>query len=350
MIASAQHGQRIQTACLLILAAVAITAVLYFFQPVVVPFVLAVFFTYCLTPVVDAQMRWLRLPRAVAILTTIVLGFLALFLLGALIAAAVSQLAERADEYQAQIGQLLRAAAASLPLERFGVSTEDLRESLLAIPGEAAASFLAAIVSGMMSILTNGMLVLVFVVFMLMGRKASGARANSTLGEIESRTKRYIVAMVLISGILGVLVGATLALLGVRFSLMFGFLAFLLNFIPNIGPVVATILPVPVVLLSPELSGAAKVLAIAIPGAIQFVIGNYFQPKIMGRSLDLHPVAILMSLIFFGLIWGIIGMFLAAPITAVLKILLEKLDHTRPIAHLLAGRLDAMHAETDKPD
>jgi len=63
----------------------------------------------------------------------------------------------------------------------------------------------------------------------------------------------------------------------------------------------------------------------------------------------LHPVAVLMALIFFGLIWGIIGMFLATPITAVLRILLEKLDYTRPVAHLLPGRLDAIHVGTTKP-
>ena len=66
----------------------------------------------------------------------------------------------------------------------------------------------------------------------------------------------------------------------------------------------------------------------------------------MGRSLDLHPIVILMSLIFFGIIWGIIGMFLATPITAVIKIIFEKIEITKPVAELLAGRLSALMAET----
>ncbi len=82
------------------------------------------------------------------------------------------------------------------------------------------------------------------------------------------------------------------------------------------------------------------ILAIAIPGAIQFGIGSLLEPKVMGRSLDLHPVVVLLGLIFFGMIWGIVGMILATPIVAVTKIILERIDETAPVAELLAGRMD----------
>jgi AI-2 transport protein TqsA len=134
-----------------------------------------------------------------------------------------------------------------------------------------------------------------------------------------------------------------LALLNVEYAFLFGFLAFLLNFIPNIGSIIATLLPVPVVLLSPELSVTAKVLALALPAVFQFLLGNVVQPKIQGSMLELHPVAVLMALIFFGMIWGISGAFLAAPITAVIKIILERIPETRPMADLLAGNLDALN-------
>ena len=79
-------------------------------------------------------------------------------------------------------------------------------------------------------------------------------------------------------------------------------------------------------------------LAIAVPAAIQAVMGNLVEPRMMGDSLDLHPVTILMSLIFWGMLWGVVGMLLATPITAVLKIFLERFEGTRPLANLLAGR------------
>ena len=80
-------------------------------------------------------------------------------------------------------------------------------------------------------------------------------------------------------------------------------------------------------------------LAIILPGTVQMVVGNVIEPKLLGDSLELHPITVLLSLIFWGIIWGIPGMLLAAPITAVLKILLENIEITKPVATLLEGKL-----------
>ena len=130
----------------------------------------------------------------------------------------------------------------------------------------------------------------------------------------------------------------TLELLGIELALAFGFFAFLLNFIPTLGSVISTVLPVPIVLMNPEISVTVAVLAIVVPGTIHFVIGNVVEPLVMGDSLELHPVTVLLSLMIWGTIWGIVGMLLATPITAVLKILSDQTDATRPLARLLAGR------------
>jgi AI-2 transport protein TqsA len=94
--------------------------------------------------------------------------------------------------------------------------------------------------------------------------------------------------------------------------------------------------------MSPGVSFATAVAAIALPGAVQFGIGNVLEPRMMGRSLDLHPVTILLTLMFWGALWGIVGMLLAVPITAIAKLLCEKGELTRPVAELMAGRLDAL--------
>jgi 4-hydroxybenzoate polyprenyltransferase len=130
-----------------------------------------------------------------------------------------------------------------------------------------------------------------------------------------------------------------------RQALVFGLFTFLLNFIPSVGSIVATLLPLPVVLMSPAISGTTAVLAIVVPGVIQFGIGSVLEPKLMGSSLDLHPVVILVALIFWGMLWGIPGMFLATPITAVARILLEKIEMTRPVGELLAGRIGGLGGE-----
>jgi AI-2 transport protein TqsA len=125
-------------------------------------------------------------------------------------------------------------------------------------------------------------------------------------------------------------------------AIVFALLAFLLNFIPNIGPIIASLLPLPLIILSPELSVFSMVMVILLTTGVQFVSGNVVEPKIMGDSFELHPVAVLLTLMLWGMIWGIIGMILATPVTAAIKILLERFERTRPIAEVLAGRFDAV--------
>jgi AI-2 transport protein TqsA len=104
----------------------------------------------------------------------------------------------------------------------------------------------------------------------------------------------------------------------------------LLNFIPNIGPIIACLLPLPLIVLSPDLSLTAMITVIVFSSLIQFVSGNVVEPKIMGDSFELHPVAILLTLMIWGMLWGIIGMILATPVTAAMKILFDRFERTRP--------------------
>jgi AI-2 transport protein TqsA len=203
------------------------------------------------------------------------------------------------------------------------------------------------------AVASNGMLVAVFVLFLLVARHGGERLADhppppALLGEIEARVQRFVRLMILFSFVTGSMVWLVLSALGVDFAGFFGLLAFLLNFIPTLGSIVATLLPIPLILLSPELSVTEKVLAIVLPATIQVCIG-ILQPRAQGHSLDLHPVTVLLTLIFFGMIWGLVGAFLALPITAVIKIVLERIPATQPFAALLAGDLGAVMREVD-PD
>jgi AI-2 transport protein TqsA len=341
----ANYEQRIQTVCLLILTALGITAALYFFASVLIPFVLAIFLTLCLAPVIDVQMKLLRIPRRTAILTTVAIGC-ALLILGAfLVTKAANQILESKDDYEKQFRQVLIQTRGLLPPEWYtdpNDSSPDPSEPLIRVPGNTIRKVLTDMASSIMGIISNGLLVVIFMIFMVAGKGTYKATPGSLWWEVESRIKRYVLTMILTSGITGVLVGFVLEALNVKFGWMFGFLAFMLNFIPNIGSIIATILPLPVALIDPELGMISKILVLVIPGVIQFTIGNLIQPKMMGESLDLHPVVVLLSLIFFGTIWGIIGMFLAVPITAVVKIFLQRFGYTRAIADLISGKTDML--------
>ncbi|MHC4587030.1 MAG: AI-2E family transporter [Planctomycetota bacterium] len=346
---SENYEQRIQTGCLLILTALGIAAALYAFSSVMIPFVMAIFLTLCLIPAIDFQMKWLRIPRRTAILSTVLIGCAILVLAALLVTAAANQILNSKDDYEKQFTQLLVKSRGIVPPEWYlsdpndpNALSDDPSEPLIRIPANTIRKVLTDTASSIMGLISNGLLVLIFMIFMVSGKGAYKAPIGSLWWEVETRIKRYVFTMMFTSGFTGLLVGLILEILGVKFGWMFGFLAFMLNFIPNIGSVIATLLPLPVALIDPQLGIVSKVLVLVIPGSIQFVIGNILQPKMMGESLDLHPVVVLLSLIFFGTIWGIIGMFLAVPITAVLKIFLQRFGYTRAIADLIAGKTDML--------
>jgi AI-2 transport protein TqsA len=192
-----------------------------------------------------------------------------------------------------------------------------------------------------LSLLSWGLMVMLFVIFLMIGRNVREGPQKGVMGQIETRVKRYISTKVLVSGATGLLVFLILAMLGVPYAISFGAFAFLLNFIPTIGSVISTLLPLPVLLLTPGITWVTAVLAIAIPGIIQLGMGNAVEPKMMGKSLGLHPITVLLALIFWGMIWGFDGMILAVPITAVVKIILEKIEITSSVARLMAGELSS---------
>jgi AI-2 transport protein TqsA len=340
-----QLETRIQTVCLLILATIATASALYWLAPIMIPFVLAVFLAFGLMPFIQLQMRYLRVPRAVAVIATLLLGFVILNAVTTLISTSLAQLAAKSDIYQEQFTLLVERASSALPLEQFGVDPESFANPLSAIPTKTVGGMLVQVMSTLLNVVSKGFLVLVFLFFLLIGSEGAGRSAGGVWDEIRGKIQRYIVTKTIISGATGITVGTVLAVLGIDLAMVFGFFAFLLNFIPSIGSGIATLLPLPVVLFSPDVTATTAVLAIALPALIQVVIGNFIDPRVMGESLDLHPVTILLALIFWGMIWGLVGMLLAVPLIAILKMLFERLELTAPIAHLLAGRLGAIQPD-----
>ncbi len=335
---------KVQTVCLVVLTAFAIGAGLYFLRTLLVPFTLAIFFALLLSPLLDLQVRKLRVPRPVALVITLLVGFAIISVLGGIVATSVARLASNAEEYQEKVETQLIEVAQRLPLERLGLDPDEDFDPLSFIPEGFTRDTLLRSTGAIAGALSQGLLVMLFVIFLLLGSTTRTKRREGVAGEIERSVKRYVVTKVIASAVTGTLVYFVLQLLGIPFAIAFGAFAFVLNFIPSVGSIVATFIPLPVILLTPDITVQRIILAIAIPGAIQFAIGSIIEPKILGDSLDLHPVVILLALIFWGMLWGPIGMLLAAPLTAVTKIALSKLDVTAPVADLLAGRLDAFES------
>jgi AI-2 transport protein TqsA len=267
---------------------------------------------------------------------TLLVAIAILVLVGFLITVSANRLAANAGTYQAQVRTLIDGFLERFPLEQYGVDPDEV----VRLPLQAISTVAVNIANAIVTLVSQGSVVLVFLGFLLVGGAARNEPLGGVWGEVESRIKRYIVFKFFLSAITGVLVGSILSVLGVELAMAFGLMAFLLNFIPSIGSIVATLLPLPVVLVMPEAGWGTVVLAIALPGAVQMTIGNVIEPNVMGGELDLHPITILLALMIWGALWGIVGMLLATPITAVMKMMFDRGELTRPIANLFAGRLD----------
>lgn len=331
--------KRIQTVCLMILTTAAISAGLYFLRQVMIPFVLAVFLTLTVSPVVRFFQTRCRIPRYLALGVVLICGIVFLGLVWWLVSASCSQLLGSIDSYQSSYQETLDKFCGYL-----GVSSQSVKSTVSSIFNSdnlKIGQIMVTLMKSVMDIVSRGALVLIFMMFMLVGGSAQSP-GGDIMGHVKSSVQRYLGTKLFTSVTTGLLVGLTLWIIGVDLAVVFGLLAFMLNFIPTIGSIIATILPLPLAVMSPEVSPAGVVLALAIPTCIQFTIGNIIEPKILGKTLDLHPVTILLALIFWGFLWGVIGMILATPITAVLKAVLSRWELTAGLAEVMAGNISGV--------
>ena len=337
-------NKNLQLICLMIIAAILTAAALFWLKPIMVPLVLAIMLSYVLAPIVDLLVNKIRIPKMIAIFFALALSFGVIFLTGIMISSSIGTLKERSAEYEQHIQTMYSKGLswANLELTKLndlGIHI-DLSEGTELLSKVPISSLMTSMTNTILDLLSNTFLILIFVIYLLEGREPS-KKSTELMGRIEGKIKRYLLIKLVLSIGTGFLVGVLLTILGIDLAMVFGILAFILNFIPNVGSLLAMILPLPMVFVDPDFSWTLLVLALALPGAVQMTIGNVIEPKLLGDSLELHPISVLLCLIFWGMLWGIPGMLLAAPMTAVLKIFLEGIEVTRPMALLLEGKLPA---------
>ena len=318
----------------MVLSAIASGAALFWLKPVLLPLALATVIHLSLTPIMDRLITLLRCPRlvAVGVVWTLAAGMVPLaFGIGAV---AVQSLTVKVQLYQDSLWRLLARVGHIFPLPTNILEADSLREVLAELP---LSDILVGTTNALLELTSNVVLVMIFLLFLLIGHRPGRTRPGTLRQVLKSRVRRYLLTKVAVSAATGVLVAIVLAVLRMDLWLVFGMAAFGLNFIPSIGSIFATFLPLPMALVNPNFSGTDVALVMLVPGSIQFTIGNVIEPKLMGDSLDLHPVTVLVALIFWGSLWGVVGMLLAAPATAVMKIVLEELEITAPLARIMAG-------------
>lgn len=310
---------------------------------IMVPFLLAAFFAIVLNPIVTFLMRrgW---RRGLAITVVITVIFIVILLLVAVLASSVSEFSDLYPQLRATMERKMTVVQHLASGIGIHVSTTTLVQRfdpnmLMSFATVALTQF-----SGMMS---NFVLLILTVVFMLfevhhLPYKMRNALTNpqiriAGLHRALKGVTHYLALKTLISLITGVAVWGSLFLLDIKFALLWGVVAFILNYIPNIGPIIAGIPPVLQALLLNTPYDAMLVAALFI--AIHMVFGNMLEPRVMGRGLGLSTLVVFLSLIFWGWLLGPVGMLLSVPLTSITKILMETTPGGSRLAIMLgAGR------------
>jgi AI-2 transport protein TqsA len=329
-------NEKFMNVCLMILAFVAIVTALIYAKNIFIPFVISIFIYFILSPLFKFFQFKGRLPKSISMIIVILIFLGISFSVVFFTANSIDSFFESTDEYQKKILSFIDWGDALIKNHNIDVGATTIKDYVKQLP---FFSMFKKFTGGMFSFIGNSFLIMIFVLFMFWGQKRSSF-SSSTLEEIKQKISRYVITKFFLSLLTGTIVTIILLSCNVDLAIMFGILTVLLNFIPNIGSIIATILPLPVVLIQFGFSWPFYIVLI-LSSVFQFTIGNILEPKIMGGGLDLHPITVLLFLMFWGLIWGIPGMFLAVPITSVIKIVLSKIDATKPVAELLAGRVKA---------
>ena len=316
----------------MILAFTAATWILIYTKSILMPFVIALFISMVSSTVAERlQQKW-KVPYTLGIMLSFVsfLGIVALAVL--FMTNSVETFVKGADTYSDRLNDaidwvLLRAQAHGINL-----NAEFVNETIDKLP---VFNMVKSVGGTVVSILTNFMLITLFVIFIAMGKAAE--EKPSLVGNIQKQISFYLIIKIFVSLLAAFCTWLVLAALKTELAMMLAVLTFVLNFIPNIGPFIATALPVPVLFLQYGIDWHIA-LALIILTSIHFIIGNILETKWLGKGMDLHPIIVLACLIFWALVWGIMGALLAVPLTAIIKIAFERNENTRPLANLLAGK------------
>ena len=342
------RNSNLPTVFLGIIAVFVMGVMLVQLKVVLLPFVVAILLSIIFKPII-LGLREKSVPMIIALFGVLILFSLVLFLLGWVLYASTASFVEELPKYEAKMSVIVDDLELALIgwADRFNMTIGDVQWSD-AIELTSVTSAITSGVGSFISFLTTTFLIILFMLFILASSGELGNKVRlafpeqygdwmaAVLKTVDSHVRQYLVTKTLISLGTGTLTWLVLFILGVDFALVFGFIAFVLNYIPNIGSSIAVIFPFILTLLQFETLAVPMGVLIGL-GGTQMVMGNVLEPRIMGYSLNLSPLLILVSLIFWGWLWGIWGMVLAVPLMATIKIVFENLEHMKPVGKLMNG-------------
>ncbi|MFH0976843.1 MAG: AI-2E family transporter [Spirochaetota bacterium] len=314
-------------------------------QSVLVSFLVAVFLAMLGTPPV----LWLErkhIPSVVAVLIVVTVMVIILMIVGGFVGASLNSFTDAMPSYQQRIREQVTALNVLLVKKGMRITEKMLLEY---INPEALMRLAVGMLGGLGTALSNIILILLTVTFILLEASSFPIKLRAIIGDplqsfaqytkFVDDIKRYMIIKTGISMTAGILIGLWLYILGVDFPVLWGFIAFLMHYVPNVGSIIAAI---PAVLLSlVQLGPGYALLSAAGYLAVNFIFGNVVEPRLMGWRLGLSTLIVFLSLIFWGSLLGLIGVVLCIPLTMTLKFACENNKSTQWIAVLLGPKVPA---------
>jgi predicted PurR-regulated permease PerM len=305
-----------------------------------VPFLLAGFIGLLCAP----ALFWLRdrgLPNPLALIVVLLglFGIGAVF--GGLMSSSINEFTRLLPSYQERFGSVIASLFATL--SEFGIDFGTDPEAANPFDPKAALGMVGGLAGNLGALLNNAFLLFLIVCFILLEASSIPRKVREAFGEtpemehrmseIGESIRRYLGIKTLTSMLTGILVYSGLIVLDVQFAPLWGLVAFLLNFVPAIGSVMAAIPAVALALVDNSLQTALFVALIYL--GVNISIGNFLEPRVMGDGMGLSPLIVVTSLIFWGWVLGPVGMVLAVPLTVILRIGLDSQPQTQWVAVLL---------------
>jgi len=335
-----QRPQRLIPILLGVITFVLVIAALRSAQGVVVPLMLAVFAALIASPI----LLWMErkgIPTWVSVLAVVLVMVSVVGLIGYVAGASVQDFTDRLPVYKQQFFARLDEATRNLSPE----ASSAVRDLFNVFDPAKAMGLAAGLLEGVGSALTNAALIVFILVFILLEvssfpRKLQLAIPHSRavmdyIAQVAHSVKHYLAIKTVISLATGLTAGLLVGIVGVDFAILWGLLAFLLNYIPSVGSILAAIPPVILALIQIG-PGAAVVVALGYV-VINAIFGNLIEPRLAGHGVGLSPLVVFLSLVFWGWVLGPVGMLLSVPLTASIKIVLDTSETTRWAAVLLGS-------------
>ena len=321
-------------------------------QQLLVPLVFAAFVALLTAPAV-LGLRSRRVPSSLAVGIVVIGIIVVLGGLATILGGSVNAFAAAVPSYQKHLNEALVDYSSALEGYGIAVSTESLKQLL---NPAALLDFAGDLLSQLASLLSDTLLILLTVGFMLLEVASFPRKLRAALGDpnadlsaytgLNTEVKRYVVIKSYLSAATGVLIGSFVGIMGIDFPVLWGLVAFLLNYVPNIGSIVAAVPPILLALV--QFGPGAAIGTLAGYVVVNGVIGNMLEPRLLGRKLGLSSLVVFVSLVFWGWLWGPLGMLLSVPLTMIVKILLESSEQFGSVAVLLDQPL-SQRAAFSKP-